>query len=685
LQKACDTGDFEAFRKYSNMVRERRLAEPIQLRDLLEIREQGVTPVSVHDVESVNEIRKRFVTPGMSLGALSPEAHGTLNVAMNRIGARSVSGEGGEDVARYTPLPNGDNMNSAVKQIASGRFGVTAEYLNQCREIEIKVAQGAKPGEGGQLPGFKVTEFITRLRHATPGVMLISPPPHHDIYSIEDLAQLIYDLKQISPIARVCVKLVAQSGVGTVAAGVAKAGADIILIAGHVGGTGASPQTSIKYAGIPWEMGLAEAHQVLSLNNLRHRVRLRTDGGLRTGRDIVVAAMLGAEEFGIGTASLVAMGCIMVRQCHSNTCPVGVCTQDESLRAKFTGTPEKVVNLMTFIAEDVRELLSEIGMRSLNDVIGRTDLMEQISRGAEHLDDLDLNPLLVRVDSPYPPYCTLEGRNEAPDSLDAQILRDGAAFFDRGEKIELTYNVRNTQRAIGARVSSHVVRKMKDVPEARLTIQLKGSAGQSLGAFMAKGVAIDVVGDSNDYVGKGLSGGTIALRPAPEDAQTARANAIIGNTVLYGATSGNLFAAGLAGERFAVRNSGAHAVVEGCGANACEYMTGGLVAILGPVMENFGAGMTGGMAFVYDAHNKFELMANADTIIWRRIASAHWDAILKNLIKAHVAHTGSVLGQEILSEWETHRARFWQICPKEMLTRLSQPLDDNAASAVAAQ
>ncbi len=686
LQHAVTTNSVEAYRRYSHNLRERRLAEPIQLRDLLEVRD-GMTSIPLDQVESVNEIRKRFVTPGMSLGALGPEAHGVLNVAMNRIGAKSVSGEGGEDAARYVMLPNGDNMNSAVKQIASGRFGVTAEYLNQCREIEIKVAQGAKPGEGGQLPGFKVTELIARLRHATPGVMLISPPPHHDIYSIEDLAQLIYDLKQVSPQAKVGVKLVSQAGVGTVAAGVAKAKADIILISGHVGGTGASPQTSIKYAGAPWEMGLAEAHQVLTLNNLRHRVTLRTDGGLRNGRDIIVAAILGAEEFGIGTASLVAMGCIMVRQCHSNTCPVGVCTQNEALRAKFTGTAEKVVNLMTFIAEEVRELLALLGFKSLNEVIGRTDLIEQISRGAAHLDDIDLNPLLVRVDSPYPPYRTQEGRTEVADTLDKEILRDAAAFFERGDKLELNYAVRNTQRAIGSRSSSAIVRKhgMHGIPEGRLTVRLRGSAGQSLGAFLTQGILLDVTGDANDYVGKGLSGGLIVLRPDARFTQTAADNAIIGNTVLYGATSGKLFAAGQAGERFAVRNSGATAVVEGCGANGCEYMTGGVVALLGAVSENFGAGMTGGMAFVFDPGDRFATMANPDTIIWRRIATAHWDDTLRALVEEHVARTGSARGATILADWSQARGQFWQIVPKEMLTRLEHPLDDMEAASVAAE
>ncbi|MGE0742431.1 MAG: glutamate synthase large subunit [Hyphomonadaceae bacterium] len=684
LQQACDTGDYKAYRKYSEAVRERRLSQPIQLRDLLEVREENITPTPLAEVESVNEIRKRFVTPGMSLGALSPEAHGALNIAMNRIGARSVSGEGGEDPARYKPLENGDDANSAVKQIASGRFGVTAEYLNQCREIEIKVAQGAKPGEGGQLPGFKVTELIARLRHSTPGVMLISPPPHHDIYSIEDLAQLIYDLKQINPVARVCVKLVSQSGIGAVAAGVAKAGADTILIAGHVGGTGASPQTSIKYAGIPWEMGLAEAHQTLMLNNLRHRVRLRTDGGLRTGRDIIVAAILGAEEFGIGTASLVAMGCLMVRQCHSNTCPVGVCTQDEELRKKFTGTPDKVVNLMTFVAEEVRELLSEIGFRRLEDIIGRTDLIEQISRGAEHLDDLDLNPLLVRVDSPYPSYCTQLGRNEPPQSLDHEFLANAEGFFERGEKRQLDFAVRNTQRAIGTRAAAHVVRRvgMHALKEGQLSVNLRGSCGQSLGAFLVQGIALDVTGDANDYVGKGLSGGLISLRPAPEEAN--RLGAIIGNTCLYGATSGKLFAAGLAGERFAVRNSGASAVVEGAGANACEYMTGGTVVILGAVAENFAAGMTGGMAFVYDADGRFESMVNPDTVVWSRLASKHWENVLKAQIEEHVQRTGSPRAGELLSNWKAAKTRFWQICPKEMLPRLQHALSDPAPSSVAA-
>ncbi|MCF8503734.1 MAG: glutamate synthase large subunit [Caulobacter sp.] len=678
LQQACDTGDYEGYKRFSAGM---RALPQIQLRDLLDWRSDR-KPLIPDEVESVNEIRKRFLTPGMSLGALGPEAHGALNIAMNRIGAKSVSGEGGEDRARYRPLPNGDNPNSAVKQVASGRFGVTAEYLNECREIEIKVAQGAKPGEGGQLPGFKVTEMIARLRHATPGVMLISPPPHHDIYSIEDLAQLIYDLKQINPDARVTVKLVAMTGIGAIAAGVAKAKADIILISGSVGGTGASPQTSIKYAGGPWEMGLSEANQVLTLNNLRHSVRLRTDGGIRTGRDVVIAAMLGAEEFGIGTASLIAMGCIMVRQCHSNTCPVGVCTQDEDLRARFTGTPDKVVNLFTFIAEEVREILAQLGFRSLEEIVGRTDLLTQVSRGGEHLDDLDLNPLLVRADpGPNKPYCTVEGRNEVPDTLDAQIVRDAAPLLQRGEKMQLTYTVRNTARAIGARISSHIVRKfgMSALPSDHLTVELKGSAGQSLGAFAVRGLRIVLTGEANDYVGKGLSGATIVVRPSPH-LVSPESNAIIGNTCLYGATAGKLFAAGQAGERFAVRNSGAVTVVEGCGANGCEYMTGGAAVILGPTGGNFGAGMTGGMAYVLDMAGRFEARVNTDSVIVQRLSSPHWEEHLRRLITEHAHETGSAFAQGLLRDWDRMRDLFWQICPKEMAGRLDHPLQAEEAA-----
>ena len=676
LQTAVATDSYTQYLQFSRGVSD---LPPVYLRDLLQFNfpDEGVPQ---DQVEAITEIRKRFVTPGMSLGALSPEAHETLAIAMNRIGAKAVSGEGGEDTIRFKPYANGDNGNSGVKQIASGRFGVTAEYLNACEEIEIKVAQGAKPGEGGQLPGFKVTEFIAKLRHATPGVTLISPPPHHDIYSIEDLAQLIYDCKQINPRARVCVKLVSSAGIGTVAAGVAKAHADVILVSGHVGGTGASPQTSIKYAGTPWEMGLSEVNQTLTLNGLRGRIRLRADGGLKTGRDIVIAAILGAEEFGIGTLSLVAMGCIMVRQCHSNTCPVGVCVQDERLRAKFTGTPEKVINLMTFIAEEVRDILARLGVRSLDEVIGRTELLRQVSRGAEHLDDLDLNPILAKVDATDAErrFSLSTFRNEVPDSLDAQIIKDAAAVFSRGEKMQLTYSVRNTHRAVGTRLSSEITRAfgMAALADGHVTIRLRGSAGQSLGAFLCKGVTLEVFGDANDYVGKGLSGGVIVVRPAVSSPLVSQDNTIVGNTVLYGATSGRLYAAGQAGERFAVRNSGATVVVEGCGANGCEYMTGGVAVVLGGVGQNFGAGMTGGMAFVYDPGGAFDRRANGESIVWQRVSTAHWDAVLRAEVEAHAAATDSRWSRGLLEDWDRIVGDFWQVIPKEMLTRLSHPLAD---------
>jgi len=674
MQMACNRASFELWKQYSAKMQSN---PPIHLRDLLDIKPLG-NAVPIEEVESITSIRKRFVTPGMSLGALSPEAHKTLNVAMNRIGAKSDSGEGGEDPAHFVPEPNGDNPSAKIKQVASGRFGVTAEYLNQCEELEIKVAQGAKPGEGGQLPGMKVTDLIARLRHSTKGVTLISPPPHHDIYSIEDLAQLIYDLKQINPRCKVTVKLVASSGVGTIAAGVAKAKADVILISGHNGGTGASPATSIKYAGLPWEMGLTEAHQVLAMNNLRERVTLRTDGGLRTGRDIVMAAMLGAEEYGIGTAALIAMGCIMVRQCQSNTCPVGVCTQDEALRGKFTGSADKVVNLITFYAQEVREILAKIGARSLDEVIGRADLLAQVSRGSAHLDDLDLNPLLITVDGAADiVYNRDKDRNAVPDTLDAEIVRDAARFLQDGEKMQLSYAVQNTHRTVGTRTSSHIVRNfgMRNAfQEDHLTVKLQGSAGQALGAFAAPGLKLEVSGDANDYVGKGLSGGTIVVRPPQVSPLDAAKNTIIGNTVLYGATDGHLFAAGRAGERFAVRNSGAKVVIEGCGTNGCEYMTGGIAVILGSIGANFGAGMTGGMAYLYDPEGASQAVMNMETLVTCPVTVEHWEAELKGLIERHAAETGSRRAQDILQHWDLEKGNFLQVCPREMLNKLPHPL-----------
>ena len=680
LQNAVANDSYATYRRYAEGAAQ---LPPIGVRDLLDF-SRAAEPAPLEEVESITDIRRRLVAPGISLGALSPEAHETLSIAMNRIGAKSDSGEGGEGAERYVPYANGDNACSAIKQVASGRFGVTADYLNNCKEIEIKMAQGAKPGEGGQLPGFKVSADIARLRHSTPGVTLISPPPHHDIYSIEDLAQLIYDLKQINPEARVCVKLVARTGIGAIAAGVAKANADTILISGHSGGTGASPQSSIRYAGMPWEIGLAEVNQVLTLNRLRHRVKLRVDGGLKTGRDVAIAALLGAEEYGIGTAALVAMGCIMVRQCHSNTCPVGVCTQNPKLRDRFTGTPEKVVNLFSFLAEEVREILASLGARALEDVIGRTDLLHQVSRGASHLDDLDLNPLLVQADpGAHGRVSTVAGRNEVPDTLDAQMVEDARALFADGEKMQLAYNIRNTQRAIGARLSSMIARRfgMAKLQPGHITARLRGSAGQSLGAWAVRGLKLEVFGDANDYVGKGLSGGEIVVRPATSSPLASNENTIIGNTVLYGATSGKLFAAGQAGERFCVRNSGAVAVVEGCGANGCEYMTGGEAVILGPVGDNFGAGMTGGMAFVRDSDGSFESRANAQTILWRRLASRHWRDRLRELVAEHARATGSRFARTLLADWEREIRKFWQVCPHEMVDRLEHPLEDEAPAA----
>ena len=677
LQSAVTSDSFDTYKKYSKLIHQ---MPPIHLRDLLDFKSKR-SPISLDEVESITEIRKRFGTGSMSMGALSKEAHETLAIAMNRIGGASCSGEGGEDEARFKPRENGDNANSRVKQVASGRFGVTAKYLNHCNEIEIKVAQGAKPGEGGQLPGFKVSKYISKLRHSTPGVTLVSPPPHHDIYSIEDLAQLIYDLKQINPKARVGVKLVASTGVGTVAAGVAKAKADIILISGHNGGSGATPQTSVKYVGLPWEMGLTETNQILTMNNLRHKVVLRTDGSIKTGRDVVMAAMMGADEFGIATTSLIAMGCIMVRQCHSDTCPVGICTQRDDLRAKFVGTPEKVVNLFTFVAEEVREILAELGFKSLDEVIGRTDLLTQVSKGSSNLDDLDFNPLLVQADpGDNPRYCKEKIRNEVPNTLDEKIIKDALPLIRDGQNVELSYNIKNTDRTVGARLASNLVTEFKDkvFNENQINIKLRGSAGQSLGAFAVKGMKLEVVGDCNDYVGKGLSGGSIIVRPARSTEIDTEKNTIIGNTVLYGATSGKLFAAGQAGERFAVRNSGATAVVEGCGTNGCEYMTGGTAVFLGEVGDNFAAGMTGGMAFVYDPEGKLENLINNGSVTYNKVETDYWRNFLKSLVEEHAKLTKSKYSQKMLFEWDINIEHFIQVCPLEMLDKLDNPITNKA-------
>ena len=675
LQSAVGSNSYKAYKKYAEGIYN---LPPINLRDLIDFRKRYLNPkIDISEVEPLKDILKRFGSGSMSHGALSKEAHETLAIGMNRIKGASCSGEGGEDEKRFSIMKNGDSANSRVKQIASARFGVTINYLNNCNEIEIKMAQGAKPGEGGQLPGFKVSKEIAKLRHSTPGVTLISPPPHHDIYSIEDLAQLIYDLKQINPNARVGVKLVASSGIGTIAAGVAKAKADIILISGHNGGTGATPQTSVKYVGIPWEMGLTEANQVLTLNGLRDSVTLRTDGGIKTGRDVVIAAMMGAEEYGVATTALVAMGCIMVRQCHSNTCPVGVCTQDDELRKKFSGTPEKVVNLFTFIATEVREILSELGFKSLNDVIGRTDLLRQVSKASENLDDLDLNPLFVQADpGENKRYSESKTINKVPNTLDQEIWPEIETKLDNSQKVEKIFKIKNTHRAVGTRISHYLYKKYGDnkLNKDFLTLNFKGSAGQSFGAFGIKGLKLNLEGDANDYVGKGLSGGSIVVKPQEESNLISNDNTIIGNTVLYGATSGNLFASGQAGERFAVRNSGATAVIEGCGTNGCEYMTGGNVVVLGNVGDNFGAGMTGGMAFIYDKKDDFEKKVNPESIIWQRLETEYWKNFLKNNIKMYLEETNSKIAKYLIDNFDNEVSNFFQVCPKEMLDKLENPI-----------
>ena len=675
LQSAVTSNSYDAYKKYAEGIYN---LPPINLRDLIDFRKRYLkSSIDISEVEPLQKILKRFGSGSMSHGALSKEAHETLAIGMNRIKGASCSGEGGEDEKRFNKLKNGDSANSRVKQIASARFGVTINYLNNCNEIEIKIAQGAKPGEGGQLPGFKVSKEIAKLRYSTPGVTLISPPPHHDIYSIEDLAQLIYDLKQVNPNARIGVKLVASSGIGTIAAGVAKAKADIILISGHNGGTGATPQTSVKYVGIPWEMGLTETNQVLTLNNLRDKVTLRTDGGIKTGRDVVIAAMMGAEEYGVATTALVAMGCIMVRQCHSNTCPVGVCTQDVKLREKFTGTPDKVVNLFSFIAQEVREILASIGYKSLNDIIGRTDLLRQVSKASPNLDDLDLNPLFVQADpGENYRYCKDQEINKVPETLDEKIWPDIEKSLDEKKIGKNEFLIKNTNRAVGTKLSYYLYKKFgnNNLDDNFLTLLFRGSAGQSFGAFGIKGLKLIVEGDANDYVGKGLSGATISIKLPEESNLISNENTIIGNTVLYGATSGKLFAAGQAGERFAVRNSGAISVIEGCDSNGCEYMTGGTVIILGEVGDNFAAGMTGGMAFVYDPTKEFEKRVNPETVVWQTIETEYWISFLKLLIKEHYDETNSNFSKKIFQNFDEEIKNFIQVCPKEMLDKLENPI-----------
>ncbi len=664
LQECVETGDYETYREFSRLVNER---PPMALRDLLRVRPAGA-PLPLEEVEPLERILPRFDSAGMSLGALSPEAHESLAIAMNRIGARSNSGEGGEDPSRY-----GTERMSKIKQIASGRFGVTPHYLVNAEVLQIKIAQGAKPGEGGQLPGHKVNDMIARLRFSMPGVALISPPPHHDIYSIEDLAQLIFDLKQVNPDALVSVKLVAEAGVGTIAAGVAKCYADLITIAGHDGGTGASPLTSIKYAGAPWELGLAETHQVLRMNNLRDKIRLQTDGGLKTGLDVIKAAILGAESFGFGTAPMVAMGCKYLRICHLNNCATGVATQQKVLRLKhYIGSPERVINYFRFVAMEVREWLAKLGVRSLQELIGRTDLLEVLPGATERQARLDLAPILsdAGVDKDRPQFC-ITPRNLPFDRglLAEQMVADALPAIEAKSGGEFHYEVRNDNRSLGARLSGEIAKRHGDygMEDSPIVVRMKGSAGQSFGVWNAGGLHMYLEGDANDYVGKGMAGGKLVIYPPANSAFRSRETAIIGNTCLYGATGGKLFAAGQAGERFAVRNSGAYAVVEGVGDHGCEYMTGGMVCVLGQTGVNFGAGMTGGLAFVLDIDNSFVDRYNHELIDIHRIQSQPMEAhrnFLLGMIREFVAETGSRWGQEVLDNFRDFVGKFWLIKPR---------------------
>jgi len=668
LQKAVRNDNFRQFQEYSRLVNT-QATHLATLRGLLELK--GGEPVPLDEVEPIESILKRFKTGAMSYGSISKEAHETLAIAMNRIGGKSNTGEGGEDPDRFERLPNGDWKNSAIKQVASGRFGVTSEYLTSASEIQIKMAQGAKPGEGGQLPGAKVYPWIAKTRHTTAGVGLISPPPHHDIYSIEDLAELIHDLKNANRHARISVKLVAEVGVGTVAAGVAKAHADVVLISGHDGGTGASPQTSIAHAGLPWELGVAETHQTLVLNNLRSRIAVEADGQLKTGRDVVVAALLGAEEFGFATAPLVATGCIMMRVCHLNTCPAGIATQDPRLREKFAGKPEHVVNFMRFIAMEVRELMAQLGFRTLEEMVGRVDRLE----GRKAIDHwkakgLDFSNLLYQPDvgSDTGRFCQIAQDHGLEKSLDlTQLLDLCQPAIERGERVSADLPIRNVHRVVGTITGSEITRRhgAAGLPEDTIRIRFKGSAGQSFGAFMPRGMTFFLEGDANDYVGKGLSGGKLIITPPAGSTFVSYENIIIGNVALYGATSGEAYIGGMAGERFCVRNSGVHAVVEAVGDHGCEYMTGGRVIVLGPAGRNFGAGMSGGVAYVLDEHGTFAANVNKEMVDVGPLQEPEEIAAVSAMIERHYGYTKSGRARQVLDNWDRMVSRFVRVMPRD--------------------
>ena len=667
LQNSTRKNDYQIFKQYSKLINE-QTKQAYTIRGLFEFNYNRPS-VPLEEVEPVEQILKRFATGAMSFGSISHEAHSTLAIAMNRIGGKSNTGEGGEDEMRFERMENGDSMRSAIKQVASGRFGVTSNYLTNADELQIKMAQGAKPGEGGQLPGHKVDDWIARVRYATPGVGLISPPPHHDIYSIEDLAQLIYDLKNANREARINVKLVSKAGVGTIAAGVAKAHADVILISGFDGGTGASPMTSIQHAGLPWELGLAEAHQTLMKNSLRNRVVLQTDGQLKTGRDIAVAALLGAEEWGVATAALVTSGCIMMRKCHLNTCPVGVATQDPELRKMFTGDADHVVNLFYFLAEELREIMAELGFRNVVEMIGQADALQMRTLDPEHwkLKQLDLSAILYKAeDNGLPNYNTEQQDHNLEQVLDRKLMEIAKQAIETKEPVFETFTIRNTDRTVGAMLSNEISKKHQGagLPPDTINFKFLGSAGQSFGAFAARGLTLSLEGEANDYVGKGLSGARLAISPFADITYVPEQNIIIGNVALYGATSGELFARGQAGERFAVRNSGATAVIEGLGDHGCEYMTGGEVLVLGETGSNFAAGMSGGIAWVYNPNSTFEKRCNKEMVDLDPLLEEDEQRILA-LLTTHVRLTGSKVASFIAGDWKNQSAHFVKVFPKE--------------------
>jgi glutamate synthase (ferredoxin) len=685
LQYSTRTNNLRIFKEYSEQINSAS-ARLCTLRGLMDFKLQE-QPIPLEEVEPAEAIMRRFATGAMSFGSISKEAHETLAIAMNRIGGRSNTGEGGEDPARYVLDPNGDSRCSAIKQVASARFGVTSQYLVSANELQIKMAQGAKPGEGGQLPGHKVDEVIARVRHSTPGVGLISPPPHHDIYSIEDLAQLIYDLKNSNPRARISVKLVAEVGVGTIAAGVAKAHSDVVLISGDSGGTGASPLTSIKHAGIPWELGLAETHQVLVLNNLRSRIVVQTDGQLKTGRDVVIAALLGAEEYGFATSALIVSGCIMMRVCHLNTCPVGVATQDPVLREKFNGKPEYIVNYFHMIAEEVRELMAKLGFRSIDEMIGRRDKLD-MRKAIDHwkAQKLDLTPILQMPQVPDTiPTRRVHNQDHGLDkALDNLLLELAKPALEHKTAVELQLPIKNANRTVGTILGSEVTRRFgaEGLPADTIMIRFTGSAGQSFGAFLPQGITMRLEGDANDYFGKGLSGGRLAVYPPSAATFKAEENIIVGNVVLYGATSGEAFIRGVAGERFGVRNSGAHAVVEGVGDHGCEYMTGGRVVVLGRTGRNFAAGMSGGIAYVIDEEGDFPQRCNLEMVDLESLEDPQEEQFVRNLIAAHLQSTRSARAQEILNGWAEYRQKIVKVMPLDYRRVLAEK-KEQAAKAVA--